>query len=110
MPVADCDQKHYDSQEKKTFTLQEYIHYWNGLRKSSEGKQLCLYLKVKFAPWKYNKLFQILLILCSTISCGNRDVCNVVLSWFKSLSQAESTVFLTLLFCKRCDILMVLLI
>ncbi|XP_050710936.1 2-oxoglutarate and iron-dependent oxygenase JMJD4-like isoform X1 [Eriocheir sinensis] len=45
VPVADCDQKHYDSQEKKTSTLQEYIHYWNGLRKSSEGKQLCLYLK-----------------------------------------------------------------
>lgn len=47
VPVANCDQKHYDSQEKKTFTLQEYIKYWNGLRKSSEGKQLCLYLKVK---------------------------------------------------------------
>ncbi|KAG0712256.1 JmjC domain-containing protein 4 [Chionoecetes opilio] len=45
VPVADCDQKHYDSQEKKTYTLQEYIQYWNTARESSEGKKLCLYLK-----------------------------------------------------------------
>lgn len=52
VPVANCDQKHYDSQEKKTYNLQEYIQYWNGLRKSSEGKQLCLYLKVKLLSGK----------------------------------------------------------
>lgn len=46
VPVADCDQKHYDSQEKKTYKLNDYIEYWNGLRKLSCGKTLCLYLKV----------------------------------------------------------------
>lgn len=45
VPVANCDQKHYDSQEKKTYTLQEYIQYWKNARESSEGKKLCLYLK-----------------------------------------------------------------
>ncbi|XP_064112142.1 2-oxoglutarate and iron-dependent oxygenase JMJD4-like isoform X1 [Macrobrachium nipponense] len=45
VPVADCDQKHYDSQEKKTYKLKDYIHYWNGLRETSCGKNQCLYLK-----------------------------------------------------------------
>lgn len=48
VPVADCDQKHYDSQEKKTYKLSEYIDYWNGQRETSSGRKQCLYLKVMF--------------------------------------------------------------
>ncbi|KAK7084703.1 JmjC domain-containing protein 4 [Halocaridina rubra] len=45
VPVADCYQKHYDSQEKKTFKLKNYIHYWNGSREAACGRKQCLYLK-----------------------------------------------------------------
>ena len=50
VPVADCDQKHYDSQEKKTYKLKDYVDYWNGLRETSCGKKQCLYLKVRWLP------------------------------------------------------------
>ncbi|KAK4304391.1 hypothetical protein Pmani_023660 [Petrolisthes manimaculis] len=53
VPVADCDQKHYDSQQKKTYKLNDYIEYWNGLRKLSCGKKLCLYLK----DWHFVKAY-----------------------------------------------------
>ncbi|XP_037778337.1 2-oxoglutarate and iron-dependent oxygenase JMJD4-like [Penaeus monodon] len=45
VPVADCDQKHYDSQEKKTYKLRDYIDYWHSLRDPCLGKKSCLYLK-----------------------------------------------------------------
>ncbi|XP_045625875.2 2-oxoglutarate and iron-dependent oxygenase JMJD4 isoform X2 [Procambarus clarkii] len=45
VPVANCDQKHYDSQEKTTYKLKDYIDYWKGLRKTSSGTKQCLYLK-----------------------------------------------------------------
>ncbi|CAL4067628.1 unnamed protein product, partial [Meganyctiphanes norvegica] len=45
VPVANCDQKHYDSQEKKTYKINDYIHYWESLRDPLSEKKQCLYLK-----------------------------------------------------------------
>lgn len=57
VPVADCDQKHYDSQEKKTYKLRDYIDYWHSLRDPCLGKKSCLYLKVNKAAFARIILF-----------------------------------------------------
>ena len=55
MPVADCDQKHYDSQMKQNFLFQDYISYLKDQHfslsqdenKDTDHKEKkCLYLKV----------------------------------------------------------------
>ncbi|KAF2364710.1 JmjC domain [Trinorchestia longiramus] len=45
VPVANCEEKHYDAQRKETFLLQDYIHdYWMK-RQGADAKEKCLYLK-----------------------------------------------------------------
>ncbi|XP_047737301.1 2-oxoglutarate and iron-dependent oxygenase JMJD4 isoform X2 [Hyalella azteca] len=47
VPVADCDQKHYNSQQKETFLLKNYLSkYWlNHKCEENKSHQKCLYLK-----------------------------------------------------------------
>jgi hypothetical protein len=45
VPVADCDSKYFNSQEKIEMTLHEYIKYWDSLSEDSNCDKRCLYLK-----------------------------------------------------------------
>ncbi|XP_076063690.1 jumonji domain containing 4 [Oratosquilla oratoria] len=54
VPVADCDQKHYDSQQKQTLKLSDYLKYWRGDFSSLPHlKDKCLYLK----DWHFVRAF-----------------------------------------------------
>uniref|UniRef100_A0A2P2ICK6 2-oxoglutarate and iron-dependent oxygenase JMJD4 n=2 Tax=Hirondellea gigas TaxID=1518452 RepID=A0A2P2ICK6_9CRUS len=54
VPVANCGQKHFDSQQKKTLILQDYINYWKHERNTdTEADSKCLYLK----DWHFVKAF-----------------------------------------------------
>lgn len=45
VPVADCDSKYFNSQEKLELTLDEYVKYWHGRRHDQQTASRCLYLK-----------------------------------------------------------------
>ena len=45
VPVADCNSKYFNSQEKIEMTIQEYVNYWESLNKETSSEKRCLYLK-----------------------------------------------------------------
>lgn len=44
VPVADCDSKYFNAQEKIEMTLEEYLSYWQ-TRIEDDKERSCLYLK-----------------------------------------------------------------